>query len=127
MKKIILLVVISVGLGVITGNVLANRSYFSVKDAENKGSVKFAYGQEFGINDPKLARDSAIGLLEKSDDEEKGTHKLNRGSDALTVYLTSSSLDLDKFVGFGVEIWGETNKRENTGWFIDVVKLKVLK
>lgn len=83
-------------------------------------------GDEFGILDVGDAA-NAIGYLEEGGLDGEGSHKLLRpGGDSQTVYLTSSATDLDEFVGMDVEIWGETFKGQKAGWFMDVIKVKVV-
>lgn len=128
-RKLFLVVTLPIALGIITGVLVGGESYFTrvtYKDVSGK-LVVLASGQEVGVNDKKSTRDNAIGLLVKSDDSIKGTHKLMRGADALTVYLTSSTMDLGQFAGRGVQVWGETFQRKGIGWFMDVTKLKVIK
>ncbi len=65
--------------------------------------------------------------MEKGGLEGEGSHKLIRpGGDDQTVYLTSSIVDLDKFAGHKVKVWGETFSSQKAGWLMDVGKLKVL-
>lgn len=128
-KTLFLAVTLPIALGVITGAYLGGKGYWNkvtYRQVTGK-TVVVAVGQEYGVSDQKSIRDSAIGLLVDSDNKTKGTHRLVRGADALTVYLTSSTIDLNQFLGRGMQIWGETFQRENVGWFMDVTKLKVIK
>ncbi len=129
-KKILFFIVsLPIALGIITGFYIGGQYLFDkaiYRDISGH-TVILAKGQEVGSNDKNSTRDNAIGLLVKSDDQAKGTYKLMRGTDALTVYLTSSTMDLGQFLGRGVQIWGETFQRKNIGWFMDVVKLKLIK
>lgn len=94
-----------------------------------QGSIpkeNIAKGKEFGLDDPGKT-DTAIGVVEAGGINGEGTHKLLReGGPSQTVYMTSSVLDLDQFVGLKIQIWGETNKAQKAGWLMDVVKVKVL-
>ena len=92
--------------------------------------VKNRDGQvtEEGIKDEKIFTDKTEGELQKNDGKltEEGTHILVRpGGVSQTVYLTSSSVDLDKFIGKQVEIWGQTNTAQKAGWLIEVGYIKV--
>ncbi len=73
-------------------------------------------------------KDQAVGVLAKNDDPKTdGTHKLLReGGESQTVYLTSSVIDLDKFVGHKVQIWGKTFASTKVAWLMDVGRLKIL-
>lgn len=84
-------------------------------------------GKEVGLDDTKTFRDNATGKLEDGGLEEDGTHHLVRdGGPSQTVYLTSSVVDLDQFIGKKVEVWGETIDGKKAGWLMDVGKIKVL-
>jgi hypothetical protein len=43
------------------------------------------------------------------------------------VYLTSTVIDLQSFVGKKVKVWGETLSGLHAGWLMDVGKIKVVK
>jgi len=47
------------------------------------------------------------------------------GGDSQNVYLTSTVIDLESFVGKKVEVWGETIGAREAGWLMDVGKVKV--
>lgn len=129
-KEFFLAVTLPICLGVLTGVMFGSDRYFRTKAVytnESGQSLTLSVDQQLGQSDKKSTRDTAIGLLVKSDNVSKGTHKLIRGSDALTVFLISSVLDLSQFEGRGVQIWGETIQNKNVGWFMDVVKLKIIK
>lgn len=83
---------------------------------------------EAGLPESKISKaDKATGLLEKGGVEGEGTHHLTRdGGPSQNVYLTSSVINLDDFVGRKVEVWGETNKAQKAGWLMDVVRVKVV-
>jgi len=77
--------------------------------------------------DSKTFRDSAEGTVEKKDenDNNEGTHKLVReGGVSQTVYLVSSVVDLDKYVGKKVTVWGETFSSTQVGWLMDVGRVE---
>lgn len=135
-KKIpVVLILVSlavIGLGVLTG--------FGLSRVMGKGSKtatlgtgknllpgeKLTKGQEFGIKDSSK-KDTAVGVVEKGGIDGEGTHKLLReGGPSQTVYLTSSALDLDLFIGVKIQVWGETNRAQKAGWLMDVVYVKVL-
>lgn len=84
-------------------------------------------GDVFGVKDSATFADSASGYLEKGGVNGEGSHRLLReGGTSQTVALTSSVTDLDQFVGMEVKIWGETNKAQEAGWFMDVGRLEVV-
>lgn len=125
---IIVAAVIVVGLGVGGGYYLANNgSLVANKPLQRdvaKADVKS--GVTVGTDSTDF-KDSAEGTLEKGGVDGEGSHHLVRpGGDTQNVYLTSSIVDLSKFVGKKVKVWGQTFSAQKAGWFMDVGKLKVL-
>lgn len=89
------------------------------------GSVKES--RVYGSADEKAFRDVTEGLLEKGGLDGEGSHKLIRpGGESQTAYLTSSTLNLDQFVGRKVKVWGETFRAQKAGWFMDVGRVEIL-
>lgn len=83
-------------------------------------------GDIYGSADEKIFKDSATGVLDKGGYKGEGTHKLVRaGGVSQTVYLTSSTIDLDALVGHQVTIWGQTFKGIKVGWLMDVGRAKI--
>jgi hypothetical protein len=83
-------------------------------------------GQVYG-NSQKVFKDTATGIVEKGSINGEGTHILNReGGLSQRASLTSSTVDLDLFVGKKVEVKGETNASTKTSWLLDVGSVKVL-
>jgi len=90
-------------------------------------SNEITVGTKVGIADEKTFKDSTEGQLEKGGIDGEGSHHLVRpGGDSQTVYITSSVIDLDQFIGRKVKVWGETMAADKAGWFMDVGKLEVL-
>jgi hypothetical protein len=90
-----------------------------------EGDVKV--GTKVGIADERTFKDNAEGQLEKGGINGEGSHHLVRpGGDSQTIYITSSVIDLDQFVGHKVKVWGETLGAQKAGWLMDVGKLEVL-
>jgi len=94
---------------------------------ESIGGRKVKAGEVYG-SESDLFKDEATGVIEANGIEGgEGTHKLVReGGESQTAYLTSSVVDLDLFVGYKVEVWGETFAAQKAGWFLDVGRIKVL-
>ncbi len=125
------LVVVLVGVG--SGYLLSTKSTLlkpKAGTAINTGGASgggIAKGMTVGIADEKTFKDSAEGKLETGGAEGEGSHHLVRpGGDSQNVYLTSSTVDLDRFVGRQVKVWGETFAAKRAGWLMDVGKLQVL-
>jgi hypothetical protein len=118
------LVVVVAGVGtawLISGKVMGTNTG-SVSTASN---VKVS-ANEAGILNPNFKYDTAEGTLDEGGIGNEGTHHLIReGGPSKYVYLTSSVVDLQSFVGKDVEVWGETQASKKAGWLMDVVKIKV--
>jgi len=83
--------------------------------------------EEAGLADESTFRDSAEGMLVEGGVDGEGTHHLEReGGISQNVYLTSTVIDLQSFVGKNVKVWGETIAGKEAGWLMDVGKIKVV-
>jgi hypothetical protein len=81
---------------------------------------------EAGMLDPKVKYDSAIGTLVEGGIGNEGTHHIERDNmPSHFVYLTSSVIDLQSFVGKKVEVWGQTLASKKAPWLMDVAKVQV--
>lgn len=100
--------------------------------ATSAGLSSYPSSSEISLlqQDNQTFRDSAEGILEKneiSSQYSQGTHKLVReGGSNQAVYLVSSVIDLDQYVGKRVKVWGETFQSTQVGWFMDVGKVEKL-
>lgn len=122
---VILGVFITVILGVATGWLLSGMG----KTESEKISLSLIGGQkEAGILDENTFKgDTAEGILREGGINGDGTHHLEReGGKSQTVYLASTAVDLQSFVNKKVKVWGETQSVKKAGWFMDVVKIKVI-
>lgn len=83
---------------------------------------------EEGVKDAATFPDTATGILAENDGKitDEGTHILVRGDISQNVYLTSSVIDLSKYVGKKTQIWGETFRGLKAGWLMDVGRVKVV-
>lgn len=85
-------------------------------------------GDVIGVNDDATFKDEVRGVLDKGGFNGEGSHKLLRpGGASQTVYLTSSVVDLDEFVGHEVTVKGQTFSGQKVGWLMDVGRVKVEK
>lgn len=128
--KPVFLILILVLAGVGTGYGLfriTQGSGLGGKVSRDVASEDVKKGVIVGITDKKTFRDSAEGELKKGGIGGEGSHHLERpGGPSQNVYLTSSIIDLDKFVERKVKVWGETFAAQKAGWLMDVGKLEVL-
>jgi hypothetical protein len=91
---------------------------------ESSGGIKA--GTVVGAADESTFKDKAEGVLQPGGISGEGSHHLVRGDNqSQWVYLTSSVIDLDQYVGDKVTIWGETIQGKKAGWLMDVGRLKV--
>lgn len=84
-------------------------------------------GKTFGVVDEKAFKDQAEGEIASGGIDGEGSHHLIRdGGESQYVYLTSSIVDLDQFVGKKVRVWGQTFEAQKAGWLMDVGRLEIL-
>jgi len=129
---IVLVLIMSISLGVITG--FGASKLYGKNQAGGSGDVvaqvpengQIKAGDIFGSKDENF-KDEAEGYLEAGGIDGEGSHKLLRpGGPSQTVYLTSSVMDLDKFVGMNVKVYGETYQGQKAGWLMDVGRVEVI-
>jgi hypothetical protein len=115
-------------LGAGTGWLLSGAAKSGSKSPTSAGAPGAETGaKEAGIADESTFRDTAEGVLEDGGVDGEGTHHLVReGGPSKYVYLTSTVIDLEAFVGKTVQVWGETISAQTAGWLMDVGKIKVL-
>lgn len=108
-----------------TGYILA-----SSRSGSNPAATKQSGGPLSKIQqDNRTFRDFAEGTIQKKPDPKsgetygEGTHLLIRPS-AVPVALTSSVVDLSKYEGKKVKVFGETQKAIKEGWLMDVGKVE---
>jgi hypothetical protein len=127
MKKIvagvyILLIVFGIG----TGYLLSKSTVSGTKSSNTSATTTTPNGKIVGINDTQTFKDSAEGTLKKGGMDGEGTHQLIRdGGPSQTVYLISSAVDLDQYVGKKVKVWGQTQAAQKVAWLMDVGKIQV--
>ncbi len=126
-KKLIIVLLVVMLFGIVSGyGVYALKTNGTVLvGGKNVEVVKT--DTEEGVKDAATFRDTATGKLIKNDGKitDEGTHILDRGNDDQNVYLISTVVDLDKYSGKKVQVWGETYKGQKAGWLMDVGRIKV--
>ena len=84
-------------------------------------------GTSYGVQDETAFSDLAEGEIASGGIDGEGSHHLIReGGESQYVYLTSSIIDLDQFVGKKVKVWGQTFEAQKAGWLMDVGRLEIL-
>jgi hypothetical protein len=124
-SKLPLIFAVIVLAGVLVGYFLSRKSA-STSGSVISGQDIIKTANEVGSTDTVTFRDTATGTLEAGGSNGEGTHKLIRdGGPSQTVYLVSSIVDLDEYVGKKVQVWGETIRAQRVGWLMDVGRLKI--
>lgn len=124
-KILLFVLVISIIFGIGTGYLLSNKIVTPSVSIPGDGVKNPAL-------DTKTFRDFAEGILKpipppKNPNEyTEGTHILEREG-AASVTLTSSVVDLSKYEGKKVKVFGETQKALKAGWLMDVGKVEEVK
>lgn len=115
-KRVILgVVIISLVLGVLTGYIISGKN----------SAIPTAGQPKNPQQDTRTFRDFAEGTLtarpQPKDPSEyvEGTHLLQREGE-VSVALTSSVVDLSKYEGKKIKVFGETQKALKEGWLMDV-------
>lgn len=113
--------------GVGTGWVLSGK----VGGASAPKEVQVGKGQSEVVGEVGEAREGVLeveGKLVEGGIEGEGTHHLEReGGPSRYVYLTSTTIDLQGFVGKKVKVWGETISSAKAPWLMDVAKIKIIR
>lgn len=131
-KKYIIVFAVVVLLGVVTGFGLSKIKSAAGGPVVNGQKVEVVNtpGEE-GVKDMASFKNisTETGELKLNDGKitSEGSHILVRpGGVSQNIYLTSSVIDLEKYVGKKIQIWGETFKGQKAGWLMDVIKIKVV-
>ena len=133
---LIAIIVLSLGIGFwlsrsrnLIQTKIATTSSKAVAETKSTDSISNAdqlqLGTVYGSADSNC-KDTATGSVAKGSINGEGTHILNRpGGADQRASLTSSTVDLDLFVGKNVTITGQTNASKKTGWLLDVCSIKI--
>lgn len=128
-KNLFIFLIAAVVFGVMTGFALSNRGATSgnTLTSGTVDSSKISKGTVVGSSDTKTFKDTAAGTLKNGGINGEGQfHLVRSGGDSQNVYLTSSAVDLSKFVGKKIKIWGQTQTAQYAGWLMDVGRVEVL-
>lgn len=127
-RKTLVIFLIPIVLGIISGFTLYYLTTRGTARLAGKNVEVVQTKNEEGVKDASTFRDTATGNLSENDGKvtTEGTHILLRGDVSQNVYLTSSVIDLSKYTGKKVQVWGETFQGQKAGWLMDVGRIKVL-
>ncbi len=123
------IVIASVVLGLITGFILSGKG-------RGQGLTSSGLGASPAKNpetDTRTFKDFAEGVIKAkpqnltSKENNGGTHLLIREDSAIPVTLTSSVVDLSKYEGKKVKVFGQTQAVPKVDWFMDVGKVEEIK
>ncbi len=124
---IVLVIVVLVGIG--SGYLLSRRGVTSsgINLGGSQNSSNVAKGTVVGSNDTKTFKDTTEGILKNGGINGEGAfHLVRPGGDSQNVYLTSSIVNLSKFIDRKIKVWGQTQKAQYAGWLMDVGRIEVL-
>lgn len=128
--KTALFLIIVAFLGIGSGYFLSKNN--SIRNSVNTGSIigggsSSSKGTVVGSDDLKTFKDQTEGVLKEGGIDGEGQfHLVRPGGDSQNVYLTSSIVDLSKFIGNKIKVWGETHKAQKAGWLMDIGRVEVL-
>ncbi len=128
-RNLIIILVVVILLGAGTGYFLGQQGGIGGKNITqtvvNKEDIK--KGTIEGTSDTSTFKDSAEGTLKEGGIDGEGAFHLERpGGESQYVYLTSSIVDLSKYIDKKIKVWGETQKAQKAGWLMDVGRIEVL-
>ncbi len=131
MTNLAIFVVVVVVAGIATGFGAARlgSAKGTTSTVQSGGKTMVAETQtEAGTSDLSAFPDVAEGDLKEAPAEAEGSHYLDRGTGKdKYVYLTSTVLNLQNFVGKHVQVNGQTlASGKKTGWLMDVGRIKVI-
>lgn len=129
-KNLFILLIVAVVMGGMTGYIFTNKRSGNGGNALTSGiidSSKISKGTVVGSNDTKTFKDTAAGALKNGGINGEGQfHLVRPGGESQNVYLVSSSVDLSKFIGKKIKVWGQTQTAQYAGWLMDVGRVEVL-
>lgn len=114
---LVLIGALVVGIG---GGYLAS-SFGAAATTDKTAADKEKSAKGEGIADKKEFPDQVEGMIKEGGiDGEGNFHLVRPGGESQNVYLTSSTVDLTKYIGKKVRVWGKTFEGEKAGWLMDV-------
>jgi len=112
---------IFLGTALIFGIIIGFSLSFIQKSFSSSSKSGTSLAKTAGIANKKNFKDMAEGILKEGGVDGEGNFHLERpGGESQNVYLTSTTVDLSKYIGKKVKVWGETFQGEKAGWLMDV-------
>ncbi len=132
MKKILSIFVVVIIVGVISGYGFAFMSNGSSTGKQTTATTETGKKneasppQKAGVDDTTTFKDNAEGMLREGGIGGEGDYHLERpGGESQNVYLTSSTVDLSKYLDKKVKVKGQTYSAEKAGWLMDVGLIEI--
>jgi len=114
----IVAIVVLIG-GAIGGYLLANKSAKTNLNSSSPSAIQT--DKAAGVVDKSTFKDNVEGILKEGGIDGEGNFHIERpGGVSQNAYLTSSTVDLSKYVGKKVKVWGQTFQGQKAGWLMDV-------
>lgn len=123
----ITILVLTMLLAFFSGNIIAKStkkgSVVSGNTKTNNSQVVVA--TEVGLKEGKCDQnefpDTAEGIVREGGLNSEGTHQLEReGGPSKTATLTSSTVNLDNYIGKKVKVCGKTFNSQKVAWLLDI-------
>jgi len=115
---VILICALTIVLGGVGGFMIVKKSPTTIDS--KKGNI-IQTNTSAGVIDKKTFNIDATGILREGGIEGEGNFHLERpGGVSQNAYLTSSTVDLSKYIGKKIKVWGQTYNAQKAGWLMDV-------
>ena len=125
LSVIMFICALTVILGGLGGLIMAKKSSSIINTNVQKGTA-VQTDKAAGVLDKKTFKDNAEGILKEGGVDGEGNFHLERpGGTSQNAYLTSSTVDLSKYVGKKVKVWGQTFQGQKAGWLMDVGLIEI--
>lgn len=122
---LIVSILLGMGSGYLFSRNINTASQLSTGSSGN--GAKLAKGTIEGSDDLKTFKDSAEGVLQAGGVNGEGQfHLVRPGGESQNVYLTSSIVDLSKYLKQKIKVNGQTQAAQTAGWLMDVGRVEVL-
>ncbi len=123
----IAIILLGVGSGYMLSKNTSNNGPVATTGSNSSNSASITKGATFGSDDTKTFSDTAEGTVAEGGIEDEGQfHLVRPGGDSQNVYMTSGTVDLSKFIGKKIKVWGQTQQAQHAGWLMEVGKVEVL-
>ena len=121
----ILIFLLGAGTGYAISNYTSSTDNNSALSLKNDGVEK--NGKIIGSDDTETFNDTTEGIVKEGGINGEGNFHLERpGGESQNVYMISSTVDLSKYIGKKIKVWGQTIDAETAGWLMDVGRIEIL-